>query len=230
TAERFVADRFSRAPGARLYRTGDLARWDAQGRLHHLGRLDHQVKVRGYRIELGEIETALSTHPAVRQAVVMGREAGPADVRLVAYLAFQPGEDLTASDVRRFLRKQLPDYMIPSVVAAVDAIPLTPNGKVDRAALPDPFRHAVQAARDFVAPEPGHEQAMAEIWRDILHVERVGAEDNFFELGGHSLLSLRVAQAVEKQLGWRMDVRTLFFQNLRQVVATAAAEKGSLPP
>jgi len=228
TAERFVADRFAREPGARLYRTGDLARWDAQGHLHHLGRLDHQVKVRGYRIELGEIETALSAHPAVRQAVVMGREAGPADVRLVAYLAFQPGEDLTASDVRRFLRKQLPDYMIPSVVAAVDAIPLTPNGKVDRAALPDPFRHAVQAARDFVAPEPGHEQAMAEIWRDILHVDRVGAEDNFFELGGHSLLSLRVAQAVEKRLGWRMDARTLFFQNLRQVVATAAAEKGSL--
>lgn len=228
TAERFVADRFAAQAGARLYRTGDLARWDAQGRLHHLGRLDHQVKVRGYRIELGEIETALSAHPAVRQAVVMGREAGPADVRLVAYLAFQPGEDLTASDVRRFLRKQLPDYMIPSVVAAVDAIPLTPNGKVDRAALPDPFRHAVQAARDYVAPEPGHEQAMAEIWREILQVERVGAEDNFFELGGHSLLSLRVAQAVEKRLGWRMDARTLFFQNLRQVVAIAAAEKGSL--
>jgi len=228
TAERFVADRFAAQAGARLYRTGDLARWDAQGRLHHLGRLDHQVKVRGYRIELGEIETALSAHPAVRQAVVMGREAGPADVRLVAYLAFQPGEDLTASDVRRFLRKQLPDYMIPSVVAAVDAIPLTPNGKVDRAALPDPFRNAVQTARDYVAPEPGHEQVMAEIWREILQVERVGAEDNFFELGGHSLLSLRVAQAVEKRLGWRMDARTLFFQNLRQVVAVAATEKGTL--
>ncbi|MBP7566907.1 MAG: amino acid adenylation domain-containing protein [Burkholderiaceae bacterium] len=228
TAERFVADRFSAQPGARLYRTGDLARWDAQGRLHHLGRLDHQVKVRGYRIELGEIEAALSAHPAVRQAVVMGREAGPADVRLVAYLAFQPGEDLTASDVRRFLRKQLPDYMIPSVVAAVDAIPLTPNGKVDRAALPDPFRNAVQTARDYVAPEPGHEQVMADIWREILQVDRVGAEDNFFELGGHSLLSLRVAQAVEKRLGWRMDARTLFFQNLRQVVAVAAAEKGTL--
>ncbi len=228
TAERFVADPFSDQTGARLYRTGDLARWDGQGRLHHLGRLDHQVKVRGYRIELGEIEAALSAHPAVRQAVVMGREAGPADVRLVAYLAFEPGEDLTASDVRRFLRKQLPDYMIPSVVAAVDAVPLTPNGKVDRAALPDPFRHAVQTTRDFVAPEAGDEQVMAEIWREILQVERVGAEDNFFELGGHSLLSLRVANAVHKRLGWRMDARTLFFQNLRQVVATAAAVKESI--
>lgn len=228
TAERFVADRFSDQAGVRLYRTGDLARWDAQGRLHHLGRLDHQVKVRGYRIELGEIEAALSAHEAVRQAVVVGREAGPSDVRLVAYLAFQPGEDLTASDVRRFLRKQLPDYMIPSVVVAVDAVPLTPNGKVDRAALPDPFRNAVQTSREFVAPDAGDEQVMADIWREILQVERVGAEDNFFELGGHSLLSLRVANAVQKRLGWRMDARTLFFQNLRQVVATAAAARESI--
>ena len=223
SAERFVPDRFSARPGARLYRSGDLARWDAQGRLHHLGRLDHQVKIRGFRIELGEIEASLSAHPAVRQAVVMGREAGPADLRLVAYIVFQPGEDLTASDVRRHLRRDLPDHMIPSLVVAVDAIALTPNGKVDRAALPDPFKNAVQAKRSFVEPAPGAEQVMASIWRDILQVERVGAEDNFFDLGGHSLLSLRVAAAVQKQLGWRMDARTLFFQDLRQVVAIAAA-------
>jgi len=226
TAERFVADPFSSQAGARLYRTGDLARWDADGRLHHLGRLDHQVKIRGFRIELGEIESRLATHEAVRQTVVMGREAAPGDLRLVAYIVFAPGADLTASDVRRHLRRDLPDYMIPSVVAAVDAIPLTPNGKADRAALPDPFKNAVQAARHFVPPEGGAEQTMAEIWRDILRVERVGAEDNFFELGGHSLLSLRVVLAVEQKLGWRMDARTLFFQNLRQVVASAAAGKG----
>ena len=226
TAERFVPDRFSGQAGARLYRTGDLARWDAQGRLHHLGRLDHQVKIRGFRIELGEIEAALATHPAVQQTVVMGREAGPGDLRLVAYIVFRPGEDLTVSDVRRHLRRQLPDYMIPSVVSAVDAIALTPNGKVDRAALPDPFKNAVQSGRHHVAPEPGPEQTMAEIWREILQVETVGAEDNFFELGGHSLLSLRVVVAVEKRLGWRMDARSLFFQNLRQVVATAASGKG----
>lgn len=223
TAERFVPDPFSTRPGARLYRTGDLARWDAEGRLHHLGRLDHQVKIRGFRIELGEVEASLATHPAVQQTVVMGREAGPGDLRLVAYVVCRPGEELTASDARRHLRRLLPEYMIPSVVAAVDAMPLTPNGKVDRAALPDPFRHAVQAGRAYVAPEPGAEQTMAEIWREILQVDRVGAEDNFFELGGHSLLSLRVAVAVQKRLGWRMDARTLFFQNLRQVVATAAS-------
>ncbi|NIM40834.1 MAG: amino acid adenylation domain-containing protein [Hydrogenophaga sp.] len=228
TAERFVADPFSPQAGARLYRTGDLARWDAEGRLQHLGRLDHQVKIRGFRIELGEIETRLATHEAVQQTVVMGREAAPGDLRLVAYIVFAPGADLTASDVRRHLRRDLPDYMIPSVVAAVDAIPLTPNGKVDRAALPDPFKNAVQAARHYVPPEGGAEQTMAEIWRDILKVERVGAEDNFFELGGHSLLSLRVVLAVEQKLGWRMDARTLFFQNLRQVVASAAAGKGVL--
>lgn len=226
TAERFVPDRFSPQTGALLYRTGDLARWDAQGRLQHLGRMDHQVKIRGFRIELGEIEASLSAHPSVLQTVVMGREAAPGDLRLVAYVAFKPGADLTASDVRRYLRRGLPDYMIPSVVAAVDVIPLTPNGKVDRAALPDPFKNAVQVARHHVAPAPGAEQTMAEIWREILHVETVGAEDNFFELGGHSLLSLRVMNAVEKRLGWRMDVRTLFFQNLRQVVASAAAGKG----
>lgn len=229
TAERFVPDRFSAQAGARLYRTGDLARWDVHGRLQHLGRMDHQVKIRGFRIELGEIEASLSTHPSVLQTVVMGREAGPGDLRLVAYIAFKSGADLTASDVRRYLRRNLPDYMIPSVVAAVDVIPLTPNGKVDRAALPDPFKNAVQAAaRHFVAPAPGAEQTMAEIWREILHIETVGAEDNFFELGGHSLLSLRVMNAVEKRLGWRMDVRTLFFQNLRQVVASAASGKGVL--
>ena len=226
TAERFVPDRFSTQAGARLYRTGDLARWDAQGRLHHLGRLDHQVKIRGFRIELGEIEAALATHPAVQQTVVMGREAGPGDLRLVAYIVFRPGEDLTVSDVRRHLRRHLPDYMIPSVVSTVDAIALTPNGKVDRAALPDPFKNAVHSGRHHVAPEPGPEQTMAEIWREILQVETVGAEDNFFELGGHSLLSLRVVVAVEKRLGWRMDARALFFQNLRQVVATAASGKG----
>ena len=226
TAERFMADPFASAPGARLYRTGDLARWDAEGRLHHLGRLDHQVKVRGFRIELGEIESRLATHPAVQQTVVMGREAAPGDLRLVAYVVFAPGADLTASELRRHLRRDLPDYMIPSVVAAVDAIPLTPNGKVDRAALPDPFKNAVSSSRNFVAPDNGPEQAMAEIWRDILRVERVGAEDNFFELGGHSLLSLRVVLAVEQRLGWRMDARSLFFQNLRQVVASAAAGKG----
>ena len=223
TAERFIPDSLSERPGARLYRTGDLGRWGTDGKLQHLGRLDQQVKIRGFRIELGEIETLLRGHQAVREAVVAAREAQPGDQRLVAYLAYHDGEDLTASEVRRYLRRQLPDFMIPSIVMAVESLPLTPNGKMDRNALPDPFRTALRAAVDMSPPAPGPEQLIAEIWRSVLAVERVSADDNFFELGGHSLLSLRVAQAVEQRTGYRMDPRTLFFHTLRQVAA-------SLPP
>ena len=223
TAERFLADAFDPRPGARMYRTGDLGRWDAGGKLEHLGRIDHQVKVRGFRIELGEIESVLAAHPAVRQAVVLAREAAPGDVRLVGYVVFHSGQDLTVTEVRRHLRAKLPEYMIPAVVVTLEAIPLTPNGKVDRAALPDPFGAAARAPPARVPPAPGVEQVLAEIWREILRVDGVGAEDNFFELGGHSLLSLRVAALVEKRLGWRMDPRMLFFQTLRQVAASAAA-------
>jgi amino acid adenylation domain-containing protein len=219
TADRFVPDTFIGGPDATLYRTGDLGRLLPDGRLEHLGRLDHQVKIRGFRIELGEIETVLGTHDAVRQCVVVAREAAPGDLRLVAYVAYQPGEDLTVSEVRRHLRKELPDYMIPSVVVALEAVPLTPNGKVDRKALPDPFKGVLQPAADYQPPAQGTEHQLAKIWREVLKVERVGAEDNFFELGGHSLLSLRVAAAVQKTFGWRMDPRTMFFQNLRQIAA-----------
>jgi amino acid adenylation domain-containing protein len=222
TADRFIADRFSTQPGARLYRTGDLGRWTAQGRLEHLGRIDHQVKIRGFRIELGEIESVLAGHEAVRQSVVIAREAGPGDLRLVAYVVYQAGEDLTVSEVRRHLRRELPDYMVPSLVVALDAIPLTPNGKVDRAALPDPFRNVAPVAA-YEPPAPGLERLLADVWQQTLQIERVGAEDNFFELGGHSLLSLRVVVAVEARTGWRMDPRVLFFQNLRQIAAAGAA-------
>lgn len=226
TAERFVLDRFAAQPGVRVYRTGDLARWDEEGCLHHLGRLDYQVKIRGFRIELGEIEAVLAKHPAIRQALVTARETAPGDQRLVAYVVYERGEDLTVSDVRRHLRRELPDYMVPSVVVALDAMPLTTNGKVDRLALPDPFRIAVLSSSGFVPPAPGPEMAMAEIWSNLLQVERVGADDNFFELGGHSLLSLRAASAFQKQFGWRVDARTMFFQNLRQVVAVARRSSG----
>ncbi len=219
TAERFIPDSVSEQLGARLYRTGDLGCWDADGKLRHLGRLDHQVKIRGFRIELGEIETLLRGHEAVREAVVLAREAQPGDQRLVAYLVYRDGEDLTPSDVRRYLREQLPDFMIPSIVMALQSLPLTPNGKVDRNALPEPFRTAPRAAVGFIAPAPGAEQMIAEIWESVLAVGRVSAEDNFFELGGHSLLSLRVAQAVEQRIGYRMDPRTLFFHTLRQIAA-----------
>ncbi len=222
TAERFIADPFSDHAGARLYRTGDLGRWGPDGKLYHLGRMDHQVKIRGHRIELGEIEAVLQNHGSVRQAVVVAAEAQPGDQRLAAYIVYHDGEDLTASDVRRHLRQLLPDYMIPSTVVALAAIPLTPNGKLDRGALPDPFRNAQRAAIVREPPAPGAEQMLAEIWQSVLKVDSVAADDNFFELGGHSLLSLRVAQLVEKRSGTRMDPRTLFFHTLRQVAAQIA--------
>jgi len=228
TAERFIPDRLSGQSGARLYRTGDLGYWGPDGKLYHVGRIDDQVKLRGFRIEPGEIEMELRAHPAVRHAIVMARDAQPGDQRLVAYIVYENGEDLTASDMRRHLKRTLPNFMIPSIFVPVDSIPLTPNGKVDRAALPDPFRSAVRAAGVHVQPAPGLEQLMAEIWQDLLNIDRVSAEDNFFELGGHSLLALRVVAAVEKRSGLRTDPRALFFQSLRQAAAHlqgAAAER-----
>jgi amino acid adenylation domain-containing protein len=216
TAERFILDPFSTSEDARFYRTGDLGHWRADGRLVHRGRVDHQVKVRGFRIELGEIETALRTHPAVRQSVVVAREAGDADVRLVAYIVYAEGEELTVSEARAHLSRMLPEYMLPSVYVALDSIPLTPNGKLDQRALPDPYKRASRPTV-YMAPATAMERLIANIWQGLLKVEKVGVEDNFFELGGHSLLSVQVAAAIYRETGWRMPPRTLFFQNLRQI-------------
>ncbi len=219
TADRFGLDPFDAVSGARLYRTGDLARWGAEGELYHLGRMDYQVKIRGFRIELGEIESVLAEHPAIRQAIVVAQPAGgEEDRRLVAYLNFKEGDELTTTDVRRHLRRRLPEYMIPSVVVALDEVPLTPNGKVDRKALRSPFGEGTPAAAVREPPSPGLERALADIWCDVLQLKHVGASDNFFDLGGHSLLTLRVVQAFEAQTRRRIDPRQLFFQTLRQVI------------
>jgi acyl-CoA synthetase (AMP-forming)/AMP-acid ligase II len=223
TAERFVQDRFGDRPGGRLYRTGDLGRWLSDGRLQHLGRIDNQVKIRGFRIELGEVEAALNAHPMVSQSAVITREARPGDVRIVAYIVVNGGEDLTVSEVRRYLRASLPDYMIPSFVMTLQSLPLTANGKLDRGALPDVFRSVGDDMVVSEPPAPGMEQLLADIWREALRVDKVNAGDNFFDLGGHSLLAIRVAVALQKQIGWRMDPRSLFFQTLRQVAAQAEA-------
>jgi len=219
TAARFVADPFDGIDGARLYRTGDLGSWGADGQLYHLGRRDQQVKIRGFRIELAEIEAVLRAHPAVRQAAVVVGNAETDDPRLVAYLVYHDGDDLTASDVRRYLRTHVPDYMVPAAVVPLTSLPLTPNGKLDRAALPDPFRHAVRAVPRHDAPQSPAERLLAEIWQSVLAIDHVDADDNFFEIGGHSLLSLRVAQLVEKRTGYRLDPRALFFHSLGQVAA-----------
>ncbi len=199
TAQRFVPDPFG-APGARLYRSGDLARRLPDGDLEYLGRIDHQVKIRGFRIELGEIEAVLSRHPAVSQAIVLVRE----DVLVAWYV----GEPVSAADLRAALGKELPDYMIPAWFVPLPGLPLTANGKVDRKALPAP--DASRQGREFVAPEGPVQERLAEIWAEVLKLERIGAHDNFFELGGHSLLATQVLSRMKKSFGMDLPLRTLF--------------------
>jgi amino acid adenylation domain-containing protein len=204
TAERFVDDPFA---AGRLYRTGDRVRWMADGTLEYLGRLDEQVKIRGFRIELGEIEVRLAEHPDVREAVVVAREDGQDDRRLVAYVV----GDADAEALRAHLRQSLPEYMVPAAFVALDALPLTANGKVDRKALPAPEGDAY-AAREYEAPVGEIEQAVAAIWAELLGAERVGRRDHFFDLGGHSLLAVRVVARVRQALGVEAQIRDLFIQ------------------
>lgn len=219
TAARFIPDPFRATPGARLYRTGDLGRWRSDGQLEHLGRIDRQVKVRGFRIEPGEVEAVLVGHPAVGECFVESREIGPDDVRLIAFIVFD-GRPLTATEVRRFLRTKLPDYMVPSFVVALDTVPLTPNGKVDRARLPDPLPRSRTALATYSPPSTPTEHAVAEVWQELLRVERIGRDDNFFDLGGHSLLSMQAVARIEDAVGHRPEPRTLFFQTLAQIAAS----------
>lgn len=228
TAARFVPDPFASNSGARMYRTGDLGRWGTDGRLYHMGRLDRQVKFRGFRIELGEIEAALHTHPSVARVVVVARNLTAEQPRLIAYIVYHPAKDLTATEARRHIRRTLPDYMVPSGFVTLDALPLTPNGKIDVRALPDPFKNQAGAGGEYEPPAPGLEQLVAEVWQELLEVDRVGADDNFFEIGGNSLLSLRAISAIEARAGCRLQPRILFFQNLRQVAAAARQAKATL--
>jgi amino acid adenylation domain-containing protein len=209
TAERFVPDPFSAAPGARMYRTGDLARWLADGSVDYLGRADHQVKIRGFRIELGEIEAALAAHPGVREAVVVARTDAPGETRLVAYLTAPGDAAPDAAALREHLRAGLPEYMVPTAFVTMEALPLSPNGKVDRKALPAPEAKRDEAVA-FVAPRDETERAIAAIWREALGVEQVGVDDNFFDLGGHSLLLVRVHGRIREALGAQVTVVELF--------------------
>ena len=208
TAERFIAHPFR--SGARLYRTGDLARWRADGTLEFLGRIDHQVKIRGFRIELGEVEAALKKHPAVRETVVVAREDAPGDKRLVAYLALHPEKSATPEDLRQGLKQWLPEYMAPSVFVFLEALPMTPNGKVDRKALPAPEGDRHGSSRAFVPPRTPAEIQLAEIWREVLQLQEVGARDNFFDLGGHSLLAIQTIARVRDAFKVELPLSALF--------------------
>ncbi|GAB3038737.1 hypothetical protein GCM10027285_23520 [Oleiagrimonas citrea] len=207
TSERFIDDPFG-SPGSRLYRTGDLGRYNADGEIEYLGRNDFQVKIRGFRIELGEIEAKLASCASVAASVVVAREDRPGDKRLVAYVRAQPGSTLSASELRAALAEQLPDYMVPSAFVVLEDFPLTVNGKLDRKALPTPEAGAF-AIQEYEAPIGAVERTIAEIWQDLLGVERVGRHDNFFELGGHSLLGVRLLARM-RQANLLADVRTLF--------------------
>jgi hypothetical protein len=172
------------------------------------------------RIELGEVEAALRAHNAVRACAVIARELQPGDNRLLAYVIVEEGSDLTVSDFRRFLRKRLPDTMLPSFFITVDALPMTSSGKLDRKALPDPFETDA-AETENEPPAPGLETSLALIWRDVLRVGEINASDNFFDIGGSSMLALSVVRKFEQESGWRMDPRTLFYQSLRQIAGRA---------
>ncbi|MBZ4423367.1 condensation domain-containing protein, partial [Myxococcus sp. RHSTA-1-4] len=208
TAERFVPDAFSGVPGARLYRTGDLARWRRDGVLEFLGRADAQVKVRGYRIELAEVEAALLAFPGVAQAVPLVREDVAGDKRLVGYVASPESLDVAA--LRAFLKGRLPEYMVPSALVRLDALPLTANSKVDRKALPAPSSALAPSSESYVAPRTPSEELLAGIYAQVLGVERVSITDSFFDLGGHSLLATRVVSRIRASFGVELPLRELF--------------------
>jgi amino acid adenylation domain-containing protein len=209
TAERFVRDRFARDPRARLYRMGDLGRWRPDGLLECLGRQDQQVKIRGFRVELGEVEAALRRQPGVAQAVVLAREAGLGEKRLVAYVITHEGEELHAGWLREQLLMSLPDYMVPAAYVQLETLPLTANGKLDRRALPAPELGAYVTG-GYEPPQGEAEEALAAIWQEVLKVDRVGREDNFFALGGHSLLATRVMTRVREVLGTDLPLLAIF--------------------
>jgi amino acid adenylation domain-containing protein len=225
TTERFVPDLFAKTEGARMYRTGDIGRFNDDGTLQFLGRRDQQVKLRGFRVELGEIESVLRENPEVLDAAVARREYSPGDVRLVAYVVRRAGAAATGSELRRFLRERLPEYMLPQLFVDVEALPRHTNGKIDRAALPDPFGGTGATAAAFVAPRNPGEQLIATIWRELLGVERIGAHDNFFDLGGHSLLVVHAIARIEEATGVRLsfrDVVTASLQNLAAIIGAKA--------
>ncbi|WP_019506242.1 non-ribosomal peptide synthetase [Pleurocapsa sp. PCC 7319] len=210
TKERFIHNPFSTDPESKLYKSGDLARYLPNGELEYLGRIDHQVKIRGFRIELGEIESHLSSHPSIGNCLVTAREDLPGDKRLVAYLVATENFSPTTKELRSFLQQTLPQYMIPSHFVLMEQFPLTPNGKIDRRALPAPEQVRGESAATYVAPSTPIEQQLVSIWTQVLQLEPIGIEDNFFELGGHSLLATQVISRIRETQNTEISLKNLF--------------------
>jgi aspartate racemase len=210
TAETFIPNPFNAETGARLYKTGDRVCYLPDGNIEFLGRVDHQVKIRGFRIEPGEIETVLRQHPSVRETIVMAREDPAGEKQLVAYVVAQREALPTPGELRDFLKKKLPDYMVPAVFMPLDALPLMPNGKLDHGALPEPERTRSEPGRGFVPPRNALEVQLSNLWEEVLGIRPVGVTDNFFELGGHSLAAVRLFALIEKRLGKKVPLATVF--------------------
>ena len=210
TAERFLPNPFSGVEGDRLYKTGDRCRWLPDGNIEYLGRQDEQIKIRGFRVELGEIEGVLKQHPGVREAVVIAREGGHGDKRLAAYVAPHPGVEVSRELLRDFLQQRLPPFMVPSFLVLLEALPLMPNGKIDRRALPVPDDGRPELADACVSPRSEMERQLAEIWQEVLELDRVGIHDNFFDLGGHSLLAVRMMVQARAAMAMDLPVVALF--------------------
>jgi amino acid adenylation domain-containing protein/non-ribosomal peptide synthase protein (TIGR01720 family) len=227
-AEKFIADPF--VDGSRVYRTGDLVKWLPDGNLAYLGRMDEQVKIRGYRVEPGEVERALLQIPGIQQAVVIASADKQLNKRLVAYVV--AGDDLNKEDITRYLRSRLPEYMVPGIFIPLAALPLNANGKIDKNRLPSPD-DIIQTTGDYTAPRTQLEKDLADIWQQLLGVERIGVHDNFFVLGGHSLLAMRVVSAIRNVLHLEVPVRDIFYHpTIKELAAalTVSTEKELLPP
>ncbi|MFN6485180.1 MULTISPECIES: non-ribosomal peptide synthetase [unclassified Nostoc] len=225
TTEKFIFDPFSSEPGARLYKTGDLGRYLSDGNIEFLGRIDHQVKIRGFRIELGEIEAVLAQHPALKQTLVIAREDVPGDKRLVAYIVVASSEQIPSQvELRRFLENRLPEYTVPGFFVFLDTLPLNPNGKIDRRALPAPDTSDIRLSSNFVPPQNSTEEVLAGIWAKVLRLEQVGIHDNFFELGGHSLLATQVMSRVRQAFQIEIPLQLLFENPTIATLAQAIAQ------
>ena len=220
TAERFIPNPFLSGPSARMYRTGDLGRWLADGNLQYLGRIDHQVKLRGFRIELGEIEAALAAHPDVEQAVVLAREDRPGIKLLVGYVVPAASRRPTSEQLRAHLQTMLPEFMLPSALLLLDSFPLTPNGKVDRKALPAPESAASELHASYLAPRDAIERKLVRIWEQALGIRPIGIATSFFELGGSSLLAARIFVSISRAFGKDLPLVTLLRSPTVEQLAT----------